>query len=171
MQGDRHPFELNAAQLAALQPNPLVSVARLPMPICDGQQETVDGQQLSLPSALLQVGGNQQVMPTPQPGPALQLPVHLQQWLATLAQDTQQAVNSSNMPDQLVDRGTDTRAPSPRHAVASAEVQEDARHLRAELADVKACFADTQVYAPCFFPPPMFFHGSCCQFLYIVSKY
>jgi len=88
----------------------------------------------------------QQGMASSLSAPPLQLPGHVQQWLATLAHDAQQAAGSSTALDQPASRERHAQASvsSPGHAAASAEVQEDLRQMKAELADVKAQFAETQ---------------------------
>ncbi len=148
------------AQVPLLNPvlNPHISTASMPVPSVAGRQQARDSYNRfpfdpsCTPSG--QHPSNQQGVAAPQSGPPLQLPAHVQQWLTALAQDTQQALSNSNEPD-LTCRETDAAAhvSRPRHAVASAEFQEDLRHMRAELADVKARFADTQVCAASHSPP------------------
>ena len=92
---------------------------------------------------------SQQALAAPQSGP-LQLPAHVQQWLATLAHDTQQATGRSKMPDgpaggaEHVHATVSSPGRGNAHADASAKVQEDLKQMRTELADVKERFAEAQ---------------------------
>ena len=71
---------------------------------------------------------------------AVQLPVHVQEWLASLATTAQPSV---------VQHAAGARAASPVRSPdavhAARELHEDLQELRAELADVKRNFAETQV--------------------------
>lgn len=131
---------------------PYLSTATMPAPAF-GPQQIMDSNQLSSlwhSSQLANLNSStQQGMASSQSVPPLQLPAHVQQWLATLAHDAQQASGSSTALDQPASRGTHAQAfaSSPGHAAASAEVQEDLRQMKAELADVKARFAETQAWS------------------------
>ena len=134
---------------------PYLSTTTMPARPFGGTQQSMDSQQL--PSLL---GGSQQanLNSSTQQGTAslqsdapLQLPAHVQQWLATLAHDAQQAAGSSMALDQPASREAERHAQasasSPGRAAAPAEVQEDLRHMKAKLADVKARFAETQAWS------------------------
>lgn len=89
---------------------------------------------------------SQQALAAQQSGP-LQLPAHVQQWLATLARDSRQATGSSKVPDNPAGGAehVPVSALSPGRPDASARVQEDLKQMRAELSDVKERFAEAQV--------------------------
>ncbi|DBA90582.1 TPA: hypothetical protein ACH3X1_003818 [Trebouxia sp. C0004] len=122
----------------------------MPAPPFGGAQQTMDSQQLpSLWLSSQQANLNsstQQGVASLQSISPLQLPAHVQQWLATLAHDAQQASGSITVLDQPAsrERHAQASASSPGQAAASAEAQEDLRQMKAELADVKARFAETQ---------------------------
>ena len=124
-----------------------------------------DQQNIATASSL-QAG--KQGMAASKPSPPLQLPAHVQQWLARLARHTQQAVNTSNaartphdgnalhqVVGQEATEGPASRqqpneregSSSPGKTAASAAIQEDLKQMRLELADVKARFADAQACA------------------------
>ena len=129
---------------------PYLSTTTMPAPPFGGAQQTVDSQQFPLLLHSSQQSNlnssTQQGMASLQSVPPLQLPAHVQQWLATLAHDAQQTAGSSIGLDQPASRKRHAQASasSPGLAAASAEVQEDLRQMKAELADVKARFAGTQ---------------------------
>ena len=133
--------------------SPYLSTATMPAPPFGGAQQTMDSQQLpSLWHNSLQANLNsstQQGMASSQSIPPLQLPAHVQQWLATLAHNAQQASCNSTALDQPAsrERHAQASASSPGRAAASAEVQEDSRQMKAELSDVKARFAETQAWS------------------------
>ena len=133
--------------------SPYLSTTTMPAPPFDSAQQSMDSQQLpSLLHSSLQANLNsstQQEMASLQSVPPLQLPAHVQQWLATLAHDAQQAAGSRTALDQPAsrERHAQASASSPDRAAASAEVQEYLRQMKAELADVKARFAETQVWS------------------------
>ena len=81
----------------------------------------------------------------------LQLPLHVQQWLAVLANDSQQGTQSQTAaPKQHVSNAnTSPRVSSADAAKAATEMHEDVRHLRAELSGVKSQFAETQAMLFC----------------------
>lgn len=77
----------------------------------------------------------------------LQLPLHVQQWLAVLASDSQQGIQSQAAPKQHPISGTSPPDVSSADAAkAATQMQEDVRLLRAELTEVKSKFAETQVW-------------------------
>lgn len=132
---------------------PYLSTTTMPAPPFGGAQQTMDSQQPpSLWHSSQQANLNnstQQEVASLQSVLPLQLPAHVQQWLATLAHDAQQAAGSSTALNQPAsrDRHAQASASSPGHAAASAEVQEDLRQMKVELADVKARFAGTQAWS------------------------
>ena len=99
---------------------------------------------------LIQQPSGQQQLPVPgqtQSPQGLQLPLHVQQWLALLANNSQQGVPSQHTPQQhATSAQTSPQVPSADavNAVKATELQEDVRHLKAELSDVKSKFAETQ---------------------------
>lgn len=132
---------------------PYLSTTTMPAPPFGGAQQSMDSQQLpSLLHSSQQANLNrstQQGMASLQSVPPLQLPAHVQQWLASLAHDAQQAAGIGMALDQPASRGRHAQATSssPGRAAASVEFQGDLRQMKAELADVKARFAETQAWS------------------------
>lgn len=79
-----------------------------------------------------------------QPAPALQLPMHFQQWLASLVNTSQASVQSQDPQHTMLAR-VPAAVPSPDAVHGGRQLQEDLTQMRAELTDVKAKFAETQV--------------------------
>lgn len=77
----------------------------------------------------------------------LQLPLHVQQWLAVLANDSQQGAQSqAAAPKQHVtNANTSPHEFSADAAKAATEMHGDVKQLRAELSGVKSQLAETQV--------------------------
>ena len=106
-----------------------------------GQLQGSSGQAASIRNQQGQLQGSEG-----QAAPSLQLPAHVQQWLAALAQSSQPGLLDSSVtldPPRVADQSV----PKSSDADRSAEVQQGLTQLREELADVKAQFADTQVGA------------------------
>ena len=107
-----------------------------------------------VPSNPNQPAGWQQNMLQPsgltQAPQGLQLPLHVQQWLAVLANDSQQGTQSQTAPEQhAISANTSPHVLSADAANAAAEMHEDVRQLRAELSEVKSKFAETQAMPFC----------------------
>lgn len=80
----------------------------------------------------------------------LQLPLHVQQWLAVLANNSQQGTQSLTAPKQCATSPiTSPHVSSADAAKAATEMHEDVRQLRAELSEVKSKFAETQAMPFC----------------------
>lgn len=106
------------------------------------QQQQADAHNDWLPSAHLAgpQDSAQQDFRSAKEMSGLQLPMHVQQWLASLASHGQLGVDQPAAPVRA-----SSAVPSPDAVQAATEVQENLRQLRAELADVKAKLTDTQV--------------------------
>ena len=134
------PGRLHGSQGQARQSlEPTLSMANLPAGLFDSYPQTVS----SLRNQQGQLHGSDAA------APSLQLPAHVQQWLATLAQNARPGVLEGSSANEPI-RAIADRLQRPSCEETSAGVQQDLKQLRDELADVKAKFADTQV---CFARP------------------
>lgn len=80
----------------------------------------------------------------------LQLPLHVQQWLAVLANNSQQGMPRQPAPRQLsTSAQPSAQVPIVDAVNAATKLQEDVRQLRAELSDVRSKFAETQACPLC----------------------
>ena len=110
-----------------------------------GQQlQQADAHSSWLPSSRLAgpPDSAQQDVSSGQGASGLQLPMHVQQWLASLAGAGQPGVDQHAAPTRA-----SSAVPSPDAVHAATELHEDVRQLRAELTDVKSKLTETQVRA------------------------
>ena len=81
----------------------------------------------------------------------LQVPLHVQHWLAVLANDSQKGTQSQTAPNHHATNANISPHVSDADAAkAAAAMHEDVRQLRAELSEAKAKFAETQAMLFCF---------------------
>lgn len=128
--------------------NQVAEQPRLPSNAFQGNQQSHTSAFGVLPILTQPSGSQHSVLQSPgqtQLPPGLQLPLHVQQWLAVLANDSQQGIASQHTPQQhAISAQTSARVPSADAVNAATQLQEDVRQLRAELCDVKSKFAETQ---------------------------
>lgn len=109
-----------------------------------------------LPVLTQQPSGTQHSVLLPEPtqsSQGLQLPLHVQQWLAVLANNSQQGMPSQPTPRQLATSAQPSaHVPTADAVSAATDLHEDVRQLRAELSDVKSKFAETQACPFCWTP-------------------
>ena len=137
-------------------PNQIGQVAQqahIPSRAFIGSQQPQASDMGSLPNPNQPAGSQHNMLQRPglmQASQGLQVPFHVQHWLAVLANDSQQGTEGqTGLKQHATNANTSPHVSSASAAKAATEMREDVRQLRAELSEVKSKFAETQAMLFC----------------------